>query len=136
VDGVIRAAGGVVWRMHGDEVEVLLVHRPRRQDWTFPKGKVEPADADHEQAALREVLEETGYRGALGRELPSIDYTDHRDRPKHVRYWEMRVLDGAFVPNDEVDEIEWLPVAAAAERLTYHHDGEVLAAFAAYAGAA
>jgi 8-oxo-dGTP pyrophosphatase MutT (NUDIX family) len=136
VDGVVQAAGGVVWRMRGGEVEVLLVHRPRRQDWTFPKGKIEPSDPDPEHAALREVLEETGHRCTIGRELPSIDYTDHRDRPKHVRYWEMRVLDGEFVPNDEVDEIEWLPVSEAADRLTYRHDRDVLAAFATFAGAA
>ena len=132
---MIQAAGGVVWQMRGSELEVLLVHRSRRQDWTFPKGKVEPSDRDDEHAALREVIEETGYQCTIGRELPSIDYSDHRDRPKHVRYWEMPVLDGEFVPNDEVDEIAWLPVSEAAERLTYPHDRDVLAAFATFAGA-
>jgi 8-oxo-dGTP pyrophosphatase MutT (NUDIX family) len=135
-DEAVRAAGCVVWRRQGDQVEVLLVHRPRRRDWTFPKGKVEPIDSDDEHTALREVLEETSYRGALGRELPSISYRDHHERAKTVRYWDMEVQDGTFVPNAEVDEVAWLSVLDAAARLTYGHDRDVLAAFAEQVGAA
>ncbi len=130
----VRAAGGVVWRVDGDgEVEVLLVHRPGYDDWTFPKGKVDPDDLDEEHTALREVAEECGLRCTLGRELPGTDYTDRRGRSKHVRYWEMRPLSGAFAANAEVDEVRWLPLAAARDQLTYGHDRGVLEAFAAFA---
>ena len=98
------------------------MHRPGYDDWTFPKGKVDPDDVDEEHTALREVAEETGYRCTLGRELPGTDYLDRKGRPKHVRYWEMRPLAGAFPPNDEVDEVRWLAVAEARRQLTYAHD--------------
>ena len=131
----VRAAGGVVWRVDGDgQVEVLLVHRPGYDDWTFPKGKVDPDDVDEEHTALREVAEESGFRCTLGRELPATDYIDRRGRPKHVRYWEMRPLSGAFTANDEVDEVQWLAMADARPRLTYAHDRLVLDAFARFAG--
>ena len=111
----VRAAGGVVWRVpEGGGLEVLVVHRPSYDDWTFPKGKVDPDDIDEEHTALREVAEETGLRCTLGRELTSTDYVDRRGRPKHVRYWEMRPLAGSFSPNDEIDEARWLPIAAVA----------------------
>ncbi len=126
---LVRAAGGVVWRPADGGVEVLLVHRPRHDDWSLPKGKVAPGDDDDEATARREVEEETGYRAALGRELPSTHYTVD-GRPKQVRYWEMRVGDGAFAPNHEVDEIAWLALPAARERLSYAHDRAVLDAFA------
>ncbi len=129
----VRAAGGVVWRVDRDGgVEVLLVHRQRYHDWSFPKGKVEPDDVDEEHTALREVEEEVGLRCALGRELPSVDYLDHKRRTKHVRYWEMRPLSGTFTPNDEVDDIIWLGLAGARQKLSYEHDKGVLAAFAAW----
>ena len=134
--GVVRAAGGVVWQMQGGNVEVLVVHRPRRADWSFPKGKVEPGDVDERHTALREVLEETGYRCTPGRELATVTYRDHRDRLKQVRYWEMQVVAGRFEPNGEVDEIRWLPLDAARELLTHPLDRDVLDAFAAFAGAA
>jgi len=112
-----------------DGVEVLLVHRPRYNDWTFPKGKVDPGESD-EDAAIREVEEETGYRCSLELELPSTRYIDARGRPKLVRYWLMRVVDGEFVVNNEVDEIEWLSPAQASARLTYDRDRELAEYFA------
>ena len=93
---------------------MLLVHRPRYDDWTFPKGKLELGET-HEGAAVREVEEETGFRCELGRELPSTSYRDSKARPKLVRYWAMRPVGGEFQPHHEVDEIRWLPVEAAAE---------------------
>ena len=125
----VRAAGGLVVRDGEDGAQVLLVHRPRYDDWTFPKGKVDPGESD-EDAAVREVEEETGYRCSLGLELPSTRYIDARGRPKLVRYWLMRVVDGEFVVNNEVDEIEWLNPAEASARLTYDRDRELAEYFA------
>jgi len=128
-DEVVRAAGGVVWRPVTDrQVEVLLVHRPKYDDWTFPKGKADPGETD-EHCALREVAEETGLRCELGAELPSTGYRDRFARAKRVRYWAMRPVDGSFSPGQEVDEVAWLAPAAAARRLTYERDGTVLDAF-------
>ena len=107
---------------HG--AEVLLVHRPRYDDWTYPKGKVGPGESD-EDAALREVEEETGFRCALESELSSTSYVDARGRPKLVRYWVMRVVGGEFVANDEVDQIEWLTPDVARVRLSYERDREL-----------
>jgi 8-oxo-dGTP pyrophosphatase MutT (NUDIX family) len=121
VTDVVRAAGGVV-EQGG---RVLLVHRPRYGDWTFPKGKALPDETD-EATALREVEEETGLRCELGDELPTTSYVDAKGRPKRVRYWRMRPLAGAFAPHDEVDEIAWLSPADAAERLTYVRDQALL----------
>jgi 8-oxo-dGTP pyrophosphatase MutT (NUDIX family) len=127
----VQAAGGVVFRPGRDDgVEVLLVHRPRYDDWTLPKGKLEPGET-HEQAAVREVAEETGLRCELGPELPSTSYHDRKGRRKTVRYWAMRPLDGGFRPDGEVDEVRWLTVEAAKELLSHSHDHEVLQAFAA-----
>jgi 8-oxo-dGTP pyrophosphatase MutT (NUDIX family) len=123
---VVEAAGGVVWRRSPTGVvEVLLVHRPRYDDWTVPKGKLD-AGEDHAAAALREVEEETGLRCALGEELATTSYTDRKGRPKRVRYWAMTPVGGDFTPTDEVDEVRWVPVAAAAEQLTYRRDRAVL----------
>lgn len=121
---MVRAAGGVVVRQGPDGTEVLLVHRPRYDDWSFPKGKLDPGERD-EDAARREVEEETGLRCSLESELPSTRYFDNKGRPKVVRYWLMRVLGGEFEPNDEVDAIEWLSPGAACSRLTYEHDQEL-----------
>ena len=129
----MQAAGGVVFRQGRDGIEVLLVHRPRYDDWTFPKGKLEPGET-HEVAALREVEEETGLRCELGRQLPSTSYRDSKDRPKTVRYWAMRPLDGGFNPHREVDEIRWLALDAATDLLSHDHDHEVLRYFAARQG--
>jgi 8-oxo-dGTP diphosphatase len=103
----------------------MLVHRPRYDDWTFPKGKVENGETD-EECARREVEEETGMACELLDELPSIRYRDRFGRPKVVRYWRMALTGGTFAPSDEVDAVEWLSPTAAAERLSYARDGEVL----------
>jgi len=126
-DGAVRAAGGAVWRWGPSDIEVLLVHRPAYDDWTLPKGKVQPGEED-EDAALREVLEETGLACELGGELASTRYVDNRGRPKVVRYWAMEVYGEAahFQPNREVDRLAWLGVDKAMDRLTYDHDRDVL----------
>jgi len=119
---VVRAAGGVVVR----NGEVLLVHRPRYDDWTFPKGKANHDEPDDE-CALREVHEETGLRCTLEEELPSTHYADARGRPKRVRWWRMRVVaEDGFTPNEEVDELRWLEPADAAALLTYERDRALL----------
>jgi 8-oxo-dGTP pyrophosphatase MutT (NUDIX family) len=120
-NGRIRAAGGLVVDGRG----VLVVHRPRYDDWSFPKGKAE-ADESDEATALREVLEETGLTCELEVELPTTIYVDSLGRPKQVRYWRMRPVGGVFVPGDEVDEVRWLGVEAARPFLTYEHDRVVL----------
>ena len=130
VDGeVVQAAGGVVWRPgERGEPEVLVVHRPKYRDWSLPKGKLDPGEG-HEQAALREVEEETGLRATLGPELATTAYVDRKGRPKEVRYWVMTVVDGRFQPGDEVDEVRWLAVDEAKALLSYPRDAEVLDAF-------
>jgi 8-oxo-dGTP diphosphatase len=117
----VLAAGGVVLR-HG---EVAVVHRPRYDDWSLPKGKLDPGE-DFEQAALREVEEETGLRCSLGKVLGDTSYHDRKDRPKLVRYFEMRPESGEFTSNDEVDELRWLPLSEAREILTYDFDRELI----------
>jgi 8-oxo-dGTP diphosphatase len=122
----IRAAGGAVLRAGpGRELEVLLVHRPGHRDWTLPKGKVEPGEAE-EDCALREVAEETGLDCLLGPELGASRYRDRRGRDKGVRYWAMTVRDGGFVANDEVDEVRWMTLPAAARQLSYTGDRAIL----------
>ena len=110
--------------------EVLLVHRPRYGDWTFPKGKAHDDETD-EDCALREVEEETGLRCELAEELPSTAYRDGKGRDKVVRYWRMRPLGGAARAQNEVDAVEWLPVTDARQRLSYGRDWEVLEALGA-----
>lgn len=125
-DGVVRAGGGIVLRRKADrEWEVLLVHRPRREDWSLPKGKLEPGES-WESGALREVEEETGYRCSLGRFVGYTEYTDRRGRPKIVAYWAMEVLEGSFVPNEEVDELRWMEPARAQEVLSYLRDRDLI----------
>jgi 8-oxo-dGTP diphosphatase len=126
-----------VWRRSAaGEVEVLLVHRPRYDDWTLPKGKCTGGEDDL-ACALREVEEETGLRCEPGPELASSSYRDSKGRPKTVRYWAMTPpdgaltpTDGALTPNDEVDEMVWLSLEAATDTLTYRRDDEVLASLA------
>jgi 8-oxo-dGTP pyrophosphatase MutT (NUDIX family) len=129
VSETVRAAGGLVTRPGPDgDPEVLLVHRPRYDDWTFPKGKALPGESD-EDCALREVEEETGLRCELEEELPSTRYRDLRGRPKIVRYWTMRaVAEQPEAESREVDEVAWLPLEEAAHRLSYDRDRHVLGA--------
>jgi 8-oxo-dGTP pyrophosphatase MutT (NUDIX family) len=124
---VVRAAGGIPVRMGSDGLEILLVHRPRYDDWTFPKGKCEPDETD-ESCALREVEEETGLVCALEDELPSTSYVDGHGRDKRVRYWRLRAVDGELTYAYEVDQARWVPVEEAATMLTYERDLAVLGA--------
>jgi len=129
----VRAAGAAVWRLaehQGGVFQVLVIHRPRYDDWSLPKGKREPGE-DDDECARREVTEETGVVAPLGRELDPVGYTDRRGRSKLVRYWSMEVPAGAypaedFVPNEEVDEIRWLAPAAARDLLSYPHDRDLV----------
>lgn len=119
----VEAAGGVV--VDGDGL-VCLVHRPRYDDWSLPKGKLDRGET-FEQAALREVEEETGLVCELADELAPTEYNDRKGRPKVVRYWRMEVVeDPGFDPNDEVDELRWVAPAEAADLLTYDHDKTLL----------
>jgi 8-oxo-dGTP pyrophosphatase MutT (NUDIX family) len=126
----VKAAGGVLRRpAAGGGVELAVVHRPRYDDWSFPKGKLDAGEG-WEAAALREVQEETGLRCRLLRELPPVGYSDNKGRPKVVRYWLMEPGDGGsaaggFVPNDEVDELRWLAPEAAERLLSYPRDVEL-----------
>ena len=131
---VVQAAGGVIVRHTSrGKIQVLLVHRPHREDWTFPKGKLEAGES-HEGCALREVEEETGLRCKLGAELPASSYTNGKGRLKVVRYWIMDPGNGRAGPRNEVDAIRWVSLKAAATLLTYPRDREILTAFAAAAG--
>lgn len=128
----VRAGGGVVWRRSGSSVEFLLVHRPRYDDWSLPKGKADDDDEGWRACAEREVEEETGYRCTAGRLVDVVHYVDRHDRAKEVRYFAMEVNGdtvGAFGPNDEVDEIVWLKPKKARRRLTRQADVDVLEAF-------
>jgi 8-oxo-dGTP diphosphatase len=122
---VIRAAGGAVVREGEGGLEILVVHRPRYDDWTLPKGKAEPGESD-EDCALREVEEETGLRCELDRELPSTSYADAQGRQKRVRYWLMQPVAGELRFVHEVDRAEWLPREDAARRLSHARDLQVL----------
>jgi 8-oxo-(d)GTP phosphatase len=129
---LIKAAGGVAWRPGPDgEPEILLVHRQKYDDWSLPKGKVEPGET-LPVTAVREVLEEGGARLALGRRLVSVRY-NVGGRPKRVHYWAASVLavEERAVPNSEVDEVTWLSPARAVDKVSYAHDHGVLADFAA-----
>lgn len=135
---VVRAAGGIVWRPAPDGPEVLLVHRPRYDDWTVPKGKAEPGESDR-ATALREVEEETGRSCRIEGDGPvaRTAYVDRLGRPKRVAYWLMRVEDGAEPaapsgngpgtdPGIEVDDVRWFGLEAARRVLTYPRDHVLL----------
>jgi 8-oxo-dGTP diphosphatase len=128
---LIRAGGGVVRRPGTDgRWEYAVVHRPRYDDWSLPKGKVDPGETD-EAAALREVKEETALSCRLGPELSSTRYIDRRGRPKVVRYWLMTPAGASenhdvFRPNDEIDEVRWYSAADAGKILTHAHDRQLI----------
>lgn len=125
----VFAAGAVLWRPGDNDAspEVAIIHRPRYDDWSLPKGKVDPGETEP-VTAVREVAEETGYAAHLGRRLAAVSYPiDHNT--KKVRYWTARAIGGEFAPNDEVDELKWLPVADAVKALGYPHDRKVLRRF-------
>jgi 8-oxo-dGTP pyrophosphatase MutT (NUDIX family) len=123
---VVQAAGGLVVRRHDGALQIVVVHRPEQLDWSFPKGKLEPAETS-EEAALREVREETGLACRLVRFIGHTEYVDRKGRPKAVAYWVMEAEGGFFTPNEEVDELRWLPLEAAARLLSYPRDRELIA---------
>ncbi|MCU1615474.1 MAG: hydrolase [Frankiales bacterium] len=123
---LVPAGGGVVWRPAVDGgIEVVLIHRPRYDDWSLPKGKID-AGENAVTAAVREVCEETGLAALAGRRSIRTTYPV-RQGTKRVDYWLMRPVGGAFGPNDEVDELRWLALPEAAELLSHDHDRAVLA---------
>ena len=126
-DDLVLAGGGILLRQaKGGRWEVAVVHRPApRDDWSLPKGKVDPGES-LEACALREVEEETGLRCRILEVVGTTEYADRRGRPKEVTYWLMEVVDGAFSPNEEVDELRWLELDMARRALTYEHDRRLL----------
>ena len=122
----IRAAGGVLIAPDGrGQTKVAVIHRPKYMDWSLPKGKLEEGEG-WQEAALREVEEETGYRCDPVAELPHVSYLDRKGRRKLVRYWLMEPRDGQFEPHGEVDEMRWVAPEAVEELLTYPHDSELV----------
>ncbi|HEU5224975.1 MAG TPA: NUDIX hydrolase [Actinomycetota bacterium] len=121
----VRAAGGIVLRGEGPNRSVALVHRPRYDDWSFPKGKLDDGE-DEATAALREVEEETGLRCRLGPSVGAVTYRDRRGRAKVVRYFQMDADGGRFAPNLEVDELRWVSTEDATRLLSYAHDRALL----------
>ena len=127
---VIEAAGGVVWREGRDGLEVLLIHRPLRDDWTLPVGRLESGETIAE-CALREVAEETGYACELGGFLDTIEFVGADDGAIHrFHIFAMTVTSGDFVPNPETDRTEWLSVDEAGRRATYPNVRALLASAA------
>jgi 8-oxo-(d)GTP phosphatase len=128
-DGVIRAAGAVVWRSGPAGLQIVLVHRPRYDDWSLPKGKSERGEHIL-LTATREVAEETGLRVVLGRPLSPSAY-EVNGRPKRVSYWAARCVESlGFVGGDEVDELAWLDLPRVPQRLSYERDRRLIAEFA------
>jgi 8-oxo-dGTP diphosphatase len=122
----VRAAGGAVWRRSPDgSIDVILIHRPRYDDWSLPKGKVDLGETD-EAAAAREVREEASVEVRLGAELPTTTYLDRSGRQKRVRYWAMTVTGGEPAGDNEVDVATWVSLPEARRRLSYSRDAEVL----------
>jgi 8-oxo-(d)GTP phosphatase len=126
---VIRAAGALPWRRRRGELQVALVHRPRYQDWSWPKGKLDPGE-EWPVAAVREVFEETGLLVHLGRPLPTSEYTVLNDagqpQAKQCRYWAAEVVGGEGTLVNEIDEVAWLEVVDALARLSYARDHDPL----------
>jgi 8-oxo-dGTP diphosphatase len=122
----VQAAGCVLWRRSpvGGELEVCLVHRPKYDDWSHPKGKLKRGE-DPLAGAVREVEEETGHRAVPGTRLPTVEY-EANGRPKQVRYWAAEAVSGTFTPSDEVDRLVWLPPAAARTLLTQPRDRDLI----------
>jgi 8-oxo-(d)GTP phosphatase len=129
---IVYAAGGVLWRPGHREsaAEVAVIHRPRYDDWSLPKGKVDPGETEPVTAA-REMLEETGHHVQLGRRIATVSYPIEQ-RTKKVQYWSARSLGGSFAPNDEVDDLVWLPALAALKKVSYAYDRKVLRRWAKY----
>lgn len=129
-DGIsIWAAGGLIWRIgEAGRVELAVCYRPHREDWSFPKGKLEPGES-FEEASEREVFEETGFRCHRGSYVGFITYIDRKDRPKVVAYWLMQVASGEFVANEEVAELRWVNVDEATALVTYDRDRDVIQMF-------
>ncbi len=122
---LIRAAGGIVHRfVLGGRVEIACIYREARGDWTFPKGKLDAGET-FEQAALREVVEETGMFCRVVRFVGTTNYTHRKGKPKIVAYYLMSVNEGEFAPNEEVDELVWLPLEQVRELLTWDRDQEL-----------
>jgi 8-oxo-dGTP diphosphatase len=120
-----KAAGGLVVRGRAGEEEVAVVHRPKYDDWSLPKGKLRRWEG-WKRAALREVAEETGLRCEVLEELDPARYVDRKGRRKLVRFWRMRPVGGSFEPSAEVDELRWASPAEAQELLDYEHDRELV----------
>ena len=127
---VVQAAGGLLVRRQAGQIQIALVHRPIHQDWSYPKGKLEEGET-FEEAAQREVFEETGFICRLLRFIGHTEYIDRKGRPKVVGYWVMSAEAGSFEPNEEVDELRWLDIASAGLLLTYERDRSLLAAMLA-----
>ena len=127
---VIQAAGGLLIRRQFGQLQIALVHRPVHQDWSLPKGKLDEGET-FENAALREVIEETGYVCQLLRFMGHTEYIDRKGRPKVVAYWVMAAEEGSFLANDEVDELRWLDLSTAGQLLSYERDRELVAVLAA-----
>lgn len=124
---MIDAAGGLVWRTKKrDRIEILLIHRPRYDDWSLPKGKRRRGETMFD-CAVREVGEETGLQCDVGPELATVSYQDRKGRSKRVRYWAMQERGGKFRVNDEVDEVRWVRLDRAESELSYAHDVPVVA---------
>lgn len=121
----IEAAGGVVVDMSKGKPRYLLIHRPRYDDWSLPKGKLDQ-DEKHRDAALREVKEETGFVCEVLAKLSPVNYMTPNGNPKRVKYWLMQPLSGSFVENDEVDAVAWVKRSVAISELTHMHDQAVL----------
>lgn len=127
---IVRAAGGVVLREVDGKTQVVVVHRPRYNDWSLPKGKSEAGETD-EETAVREVEEETGWRAEIESTLPSFEYTDQKGRPKIVIWFLMRAtVESGFTPDEEVDEVRWLSFDGADQLLTYSMDRDLLGGIA------